>query len=163
MNSLKAFSVFIAGFLFLAGVSILWAQQKDGIQEAQVLAVLKSLDAAILKKNAKNASANFAEDAVITIVLFERGEKYTETYNKKQYEATLEAAFDNFTDYTAERSDTRVRIASDGKSATVKSIFVETFRRDGIKMKCVTEESYTLGLSAGNIVISTMSNLARMQ
>ena len=163
MKRLKACSAFVIGLCFLANVDSVVAQQQTGIQEAQVLAMLKSLDAALLKKDARSACTNFAEDAAITIVLFERGEKFSDTYNKKQYQAMIEAGFDNFSDYTSERTGTQVRIAADGKSATVKSTFVETFRRDGSKMKCVAEESYTFELGSGKLRIKTMSNSAKMQ
>jgi len=163
MKSLKVFSMLASALLILADADALFAQQKARIQEAQVLAILKSLDSSLLKMDARNACTNFAEEAVITVVLFERGEKYSDTYTRKQYQEILEAGFANFSDYAAERTGTQVRLAADGKSATVKSTFIETFRRDGSKMKCTAEESYTFKLSAGKIVIRSMSNIAKMQ
>jgi len=159
----KLFTVLAITLLILGSVESLFAQQNTKIKESQILGLLKSLDSAMLKKDAKSACTNFAEDAVITIVLFERGEKYTDTYDKKKYQANLEAGFPNFDDYTCERSGTRVHIAEDGKTATAKSTFVETFRRDGSRMKCTAEENYTFALADGKISIKTMSNIAKMQ
>ena len=89
--------------------------------------------------------------------------KYTNTYDKKKYQANLEAGFPNFDDYTCERSGTQMHIAADGKTATAKSTFVETFRRDGSRMKCIAEESYTFALTNDKISIKTMRNKAKMQ
>jgi len=163
MKSLKLFAVSLIAVRALVQQEPLFAQQTTNIQEAQILELLKSLDSAILKMDAKGACTNFAEDAIITIVLYEGGEKYTDTYDKKKYQANLEAGLSNFHDYTAKRSGTQVQIAADGKTATAESTFVEEFRRNGIKMACSTKESYSFVLRGGRIVIKTMSNVAKMQ
>jgi hypothetical protein len=135
----------------------------DILRKAQVLELLKSLDSAIVKKDAKGACTNFADDAIITIVLHEGGQKYTDTYDKKKYQAILEAGFPNFEDYTAKRSETKVQITADGKTASAESTFVEEFRRNGIKMGSSSKESYSFVLRDGRIVIKSMSNVAKMQ
>lgn len=163
MKHLKAFLFGLIALVACTLSGTVWAQQTARIQEGQILEVLKSMDSALLKKDAKGACSSFADDATITIVLFEGGEKYTDTYNKKSYQANLEAGLPNFDDYSSKRSGTQVHIAADGQTAAVESTFVEEFRRNGSKMRCSAKESYCFKLRDGRVVIRTMSNEARMQ
>src|SRR5215471_6837934 len=86
MKHLKLFSIGLIALLVSTISGPLSAQQTTKIQEAQILDLLKSMDSALLKKDAQAACTNFAEDATITIVLFEGAEKYTDTYDKKKYQ-----------------------------------------------------------------------------
>jgi hypothetical protein len=160
---LKPFSIALVALLLFTIPGPVSAQQTAKIQESHILDLLKSMDAALLKKDAKAACTSFADDATITIVLLEAGEKYIDTYDKKKYQANLETGLPNFNDYTSKRSGTQIHIAADGKTATAESTFVEEFRRNGIKMGCTSKESYSFALRDGRIVIKTMSNVAKMQ
>ena len=156
----------LTGAVVLFALACGWslpAQQTNRIDEARVQAVLKAMDAASVKMDWRTAVTNFADDAVITLELHEGGEKYLDTYNKKKYLEMLESGGSAFTDYTAERSDTRLQIATDGQSATVKSTLTEKFTRSGVRLESSSEENYTLQLVAGKLWIKTLSSVVKVK
>lgn len=164
MKTPAHFSPGILVFLLLLTTSLNSpAGQAVKIQETQVLSVLKSLDAALLTNDTKSAFTNFAPDAAITMILTDNGETTTNQYNLKQYRDILESGWSSFSDYRTERSQTKVQIAPDGRSATTKSTLLEKFRHAGVPQSCLTEENYTFELVENRILIKSMRNIARMQ
>jgi hypothetical protein len=161
-NVRKLTTVLVICFLF-GYDSHLQAQQSIKIEQSQILDLLKSLDEACLKKNAKSACTNFAQDAAITATFSQNGQAFTDKYDKIKYQENLERGFPTFDDYTSERTNTNIHIASDGKSATAKSALIEEFRSSGVKMKSTSEENYSFELVNGAILINSMSNVSVVQ
>jgi hypothetical protein len=130
------------------------AQEKIIISKTDVQAVLDSIDKALLKKDAAAVVANYASNAVITATILESGHKDTTRHGRDDYESTLRAGFTAFDNYSLQRKDTSIEIASDGKTAQCKSRLIEKFRFDGKMEQAISKESISFAIQDGKVLVT---------
>jgi hypothetical protein len=126
------------------------------ITEREILAILKSIDRAILEKDVKGITAHMASDIVVRLSIPGPEGPQILTMSREEYESNLEEGFRAATDYKYMRKDTRIDISSGGEAARVTSKVLETMARNGRIIRSATEEKSVFELRSERILITSI-------
>jgi len=129
------------------------------ITEPQVQALLESLDQAARSLKTDALMAHFADDAVMTLEVPTPDGPQRLRWNKTEYAKELDEGYKDAIDYTFERTETAIRIAPDGLSATVTATMVETLRTRDRLIRAVSRDKARLELRNGKLLVTRLDGV----
>lgn len=157
-------------FLVLLAVSA-DAQQKAvskaGLSKANVLAVLASIDTAIANGDPAGVVAHCTTNAAITVTatIALHGDKYqtATAYTKDDLRDWLRIGFLAYSPAPLHRRITSIKIADDGKTARCDSSVVELCSLLGETLTVTSQESLSLALVRGKVMVTRDHEVATVQ
>lgn len=130
------------------------AQEKN-ITEEKILALIKTADRAIARRDVAGVAALLADDAIVTLknIPGPQGQQ-TLSFTKGQYASYLEASWRLISLHKYDRQDVRIDVAASGDIATVHDRVSEyTTLQDGTVITSTLEEESILEIQSGRVVI----------
>ena len=146
----------IASLSLFFFISVADGQQTNVISKADVQAVLDSIDKGLVKKDADAVVANYSRDAVIAANVWEDGGTTGTTFKRDEYKQSLERYFASLIDYSLQRTDVKIEIAPDGKTAECACTLMENlkYKSDGSKIESQTDASLSFAIINGKVLIT---------
>ena len=133
-------------------------QPNSKISKTQILDIFVAMDRGLTNKDAAAVVASFSSNAVITATVVEDRRTDKTKHDPDSYRRSLEAGFQDFSDYQFARKDIAIQIADDGRTATSSSVLTEIFRFDDKIKHAVTKESATFAMIEGKVLLTAMSS-----
>lgn len=124
------------------------------ITESEVKDVLNKIELAAKNKDVDSIVANMSAKVTIKATITASGQTQTLMFNREQYRDFLKQAFAVGSDYTYSRQKTQVKVAPDGKSATVTDEVSESITVNGQVIRSVGTEAASFIRENGKLVIS---------
>ncbi len=146
----------IASLSLFFFIGVADGQQTNVISKADVQAVLDSIDKGLVKNDAAAVVANYSRDAVITAVVSDEENRTTGmTFKRDEYKQSLERYFASLIDYSLQRTDIKIEIAPDGKTAECACTLMENlkYKSDGSKIESQTDASLSFAIIDGKVLI----------
>ena len=140
----------------LLTVTVSSAEQASKITKEKILNLLKSIDEAAIKKDAKTIMAHMAPNAVIKMEMPGPEGKQIFRWNTKEYETNLKQSYAEVSDYQYKRVNTKIEIAKDGRTARVTDTVLETVSVGGQTIHSETKETALLEWQNGKLLITTL-------
>jgi hypothetical protein len=135
------------------------AQQESKITEAKILDLLKSMDEAAIKKDVKAIVAHMAPNAIIKLEMLGPQGKQTLRLNIKEYEAYLKQGYAATSNFNYKRTNTKIKISTDGRTARVTDTVLETMSMGGKTISGETKETALLELRNGKLFITAIDGV----
>lgn len=129
------------------------------ITEPQVTALLETLDHAARSSNTEALIIHFSDDCIITLEIPGPEGAHRFRWNKEEYARELDEGYKETEDYAVERTETAIRIAPDGLSATVTATVTETMRARHRIIRAVSREVARLELREGRLVVTRLDGV----
>ncbi len=129
------------------------------ITEPQVEALLEALDQAARSLKTDALMAHFADDAVITLEVPTADGQRRLRWSKTEYAKELDEGYKDAMDYAFERTETAIRIAPDGLSATVTATMIETLRTRDRLIRAVSRDEARLELRDGKLLVTRLDGV----
>jgi ketosteroid isomerase-like protein len=138
------------------------AQSATRITEPQVRALVERVTAAANRRDVQAVVQTMADDAVVTIDFRgPDGKRQRMKMNRAQYETHSVNAMRTFQKYSYKRETSEINIAPDGQTATVKGRAREVAELQGNTMVAATEDTTTLALRDGRLLVTAIHGVMR--
>lgn len=149
MNTLKA-------LLVLTLICLPWpAQAINRLSENDLKLMITHMQQAIKRKDANSLLSYFTGDALITLDMpAQFGGK--QVMKLPQYKATLIQAWKQFPTSSIEIRDIKIKLAADGKSATITDLTIEKIPLNGKTITGKTQEKLAVVLLKGQARIKSL-------
>lgn len=161
---LFSFPLLCCLLLVLPGVSgNSFAQTQEVITEANVMAILTSMDKAAKKGNVAGMIAPLASDVKIKIAVSAVNSDKEEVVNltKEEYATNTRQLMRRRFKYTVERKNVRVKIYNDNKTAMVTNDVYETMTIAQVTVRAVSSETSIFNIRNGKILITSSESRTR--
>ena len=126
------------------------------ISEQEVQSVIQAVDKAANDRSVEGILTHMSDDVVVRLILTDGSKNKLYSLNRAQYAMFLEEGFKVAKEYEYGRKGTKISIAPDGKSAEVSSQTIETMTFPDGSQRSEAEETATLELRNGKVVITSV-------
>jgi hypothetical protein len=134
----------------------------DDLVEARLTALLTELDQAANRRNVEGLVRYVAPDARMTVIVQFSGTEQELTMTREQYRTSLMQSFAMAQEYRWTRTDTDVRLASDGRKAVARFHGTESITTNGRRLVFALEKELTFSLNGPQPLIVSMKAFETM-